>query len=95
MNTESRREPRNIRKDALKVKYRFQSRFLPSPARTAALAAIAGAASAVRTIGDILYNFHWVVPGEAARAMQPWAGGLRGFLEPQRHPGHDQPARPQ
>jgi hypothetical protein len=34
-----------------------------------------------RTIGDILYNFHWVVPGEAARAMQAWAGGLRGFLQ--------------
>jgi len=30
-----------------------------------------------RTISDILYNFHWVVPGEAARAMQAWAGGLR------------------
>src|SRR6201996_7387130 len=35
----------------------------------------------MRSIGDILYNFHWVVPGEAARAMQAWAGGLRGFLE--------------
>lgn len=35
----------------------------------------------MRSIGDILYNFHWVVPGEAARAMQPWAGGLRPFLE--------------
>ncbi len=34
-----------------------------------------------RTIGDLLYNFHWVVPGEAARAMQAWAGGLRGFLQ--------------
>jgi protein tyrosine/serine phosphatase len=33
-----------------------------------------------RTIGDILYNFHWVVPGEAARAMQAWAGGLAPFL---------------
>jgi hypothetical protein len=33
-----------------------------------------------RTAGDILYNFHWVVPGEAARAMQAWAGGLRTFL---------------
>jgi protein tyrosine/serine phosphatase len=34
-----------------------------------------------RTVGDILYNFHWVVPGEAARAMQAWAGGLRTFLK--------------
>lgn len=33
-----------------------------------------------RTVGDILYNFHWVVPGEASRAMQAWAGGLRTFL---------------
>jgi protein tyrosine/serine phosphatase len=33
-----------------------------------------------RTTGDILYNFHWVVPGEAARAMQAWAGGLKTFL---------------
>ncbi|HEY0266682.1 MAG TPA: hypothetical protein VGC16_08020 [Rhizomicrobium sp.] len=33
-----------------------------------------------RTIGDILYNFHWVVPGETARAMQAWAGGVPGFL---------------
>jgi protein tyrosine/serine phosphatase len=35
----------------------------------------------MRSAGDILYNFHWVVPGEAARAMQAWAGGLRPFLE--------------
>jgi protein tyrosine/serine phosphatase len=33
-----------------------------------------------RTAGDILYNFHWVVPGEAARAMQAWAGHLKPFL---------------
>ncbi|HEY8253957.1 MAG TPA: hypothetical protein VIG39_04910 [Rhizomicrobium sp.] len=33
-----------------------------------------------RTAGDILYNFHWVVPGEAARAMQAWAGGVKTFL---------------
>jgi len=33
-----------------------------------------------RTVGDILYNFHWVVPGEAARAMQAWAGRLEPFL---------------
>ena len=34
----------------------------------------------MRSPGDILYNFHWVVPGEAARAMQAWAGGLKTFL---------------
>lgn len=34
-----------------------------------------------RNAGDLLYNFHWVVPGEAARAMQAWAGGLKSFLE--------------
>jgi hypothetical protein len=34
-----------------------------------------------RTAADILYNFHWVVPGEAARAMQAWAGGLGPFLK--------------
>jgi hypothetical protein len=35
----------------------------------------------IRTVTDLLYNFHWVVPGEAARAMQAWAGGLRPFLK--------------
>lgn len=35
----------------------------------------------MRSLGDILYNFHWVVPGEASRAMQAWAGGLAPFLE--------------
>jgi protein tyrosine/serine phosphatase len=34
----------------------------------------------MRSIGDILYNFHWVVPGVAARAAQAWAGGLGPFL---------------
>ena len=34
-----------------------------------------------RTVGDILYNFHWVVPGEASRAMQAWAGGFKPFLQ--------------
>jgi hypothetical protein len=34
-----------------------------------------------RTVGDVLYNFHWVIPGEAARAMQAWAGGLGPFLK--------------
>jgi protein tyrosine/serine phosphatase len=35
----------------------------------------------MRSLGDILYNFHWVVPGEAARMAQPWAGGYRAFLD--------------
>ena len=34
-----------------------------------------------RSALDILYNFHWMVPNEAARAMQPWAGGVEGFLK--------------
>ncbi|MDB5735036.1 MAG: protein tyrosine phosphatase [Alphaproteobacteria bacterium] len=34
----------------------------------------------MRSTGDLLYNFHWVVPGEASRAMQAWAGGVGGFL---------------
>ena len=28
-----------------------------------------------------LYNFHWIVPGEAARSAQAYAGFLRTFLE--------------
>jgi hypothetical protein len=35
----------------------------------------------MRSAADILYNFHWVLPGEAARAMQAWAGGLEPFLK--------------
>lgn len=34
----------------------------------------------MRSPGDILYNFHWVVPGDAARAAQAWAGGVQSFL---------------
>jgi hypothetical protein len=34
----------------------------------------------MRSVGDILYNFHWVVPADAARAMQAWAGGVGPFL---------------
>jgi len=34
----------------------------------------------MRSVGDVLYNFHWVVPGEAARAAQAWAGFLASFL---------------
>lgn len=35
----------------------------------------------MRPIGDILYNFHWVVQGECARMAQAWAGGVGPFLE--------------
>ena len=35
----------------------------------------------MRSPGDILYNFHWVVPGEAARAAQAYAGFLGPFLK--------------
>src|SRR3981081_845743 len=34
-----------------------------------------------RTVGGILYKLPWVIPGEAARAMQAWAGGLGPFLK--------------
>ncbi len=34
----------------------------------------------MRGPGDILYNFHWIVPGEAARAAQAYAGFLGAFL---------------
>lgn len=34
----------------------------------------------MRSLPDILYNFHWVVPGECARAAQAWAGGVGPFL---------------
>ena len=30
----------------------------------------------MRSPGQILYNFHWVVPGEAARSAQAYAGFL-------------------
>ena len=35
----------------------------------------------MRGLRDVLYNFHWVVPGEAARAAQAWAGRLGPFLK--------------
>ena len=35
----------------------------------------------MRTALDVSYNFHWVVPGEAARMAQAHFGGLRGVLE--------------
>lgn len=34
----------------------------------------------MRSLGDILYNFHWVVPGELGRSAQAYAGFLRPFL---------------
>ena len=34
----------------------------------------------MRSVPDILYNFHWVVPGEAARSAQAYAGFLGPFL---------------
>jgi hypothetical protein len=34
----------------------------------------------MRSLGDVLYNFHWVVPGEAARSAQAYAGFLAPFL---------------
>src|ERR1700744_2315634 len=46
-------------------------------------AALGGRAisQSMRDLGDILYNFHWVVPGDAARAAQAWAGGVGPFLQ--------------
>ena len=35
----------------------------------------------MRSLSDILYNFHWVVPDDCARAAQAWAGGVGGFLQ--------------
>ncbi len=34
----------------------------------------------MRSIPDVLYNFHWIVPGEAARSAQAYAGFLGPFL---------------
>ncbi len=34
----------------------------------------------MRPFYDVLYNFHWVVPGEAARSSQAYAGFLGPFL---------------
>lgn len=34
----------------------------------------------MRTPIEVLYNFHWIVPGEAARSGQAYAGFLGGFL---------------
>jgi hypothetical protein len=37
--------------------------------------------SAMRSVGDVLYNFHWIIPGEAARSAQAYAGRLGPFLK--------------
>ena len=34
----------------------------------------------MRSLGDVFYNFHWIVPGEAARSAQAYAGFLGPFL---------------
>ena len=34
----------------------------------------------MRSLPDILYNFHWIVPGEAGRSAQAYAGFLGPFL---------------
>jgi hypothetical protein len=34
----------------------------------------------MRKLLNRLYNFHWVVPGEAARSSQAYLGGLKAFL---------------
>jgi len=34
----------------------------------------------MRPLADVLYNFHWIVPGRAARAAQAYAGLLGPFL---------------
>jgi hypothetical protein len=35
----------------------------------------------MRSAGDILYNFHWVLPREVARSSQAYVGFLGAFLE--------------
>jgi protein tyrosine/serine phosphatase len=34
----------------------------------------------MRKLLNLLYNFHWIVPGEAARSAQAYLGSLAGFL---------------
>ncbi len=34
----------------------------------------------MRSLSDLIYNFHWIVPGEAARSSQAYAGFLAPFL---------------
>jgi protein tyrosine/serine phosphatase len=35
----------------------------------------------MRKLLNLFYNFHWIVPGEAARSAQAYAGFLAAFLE--------------
>jgi hypothetical protein len=35
----------------------------------------------MRSLSDLLYNFHWIVPGSAARSSQAYAGFLGAFLK--------------
>jgi protein tyrosine/serine phosphatase len=35
----------------------------------------------MRSLPEVLYNFHWIVPGEAARSAQAWGGLLGPFLK--------------
>jgi hypothetical protein len=35
----------------------------------------------MRSLSDVLYNFHWIEPGKAARAAQAYAGFLSAFLK--------------
>ncbi len=41
----------------------------------------------MRKLLNLLYNFHWIVPGEAARSAQPYLGFLDGFLRANRVKG--------
>ena len=34
----------------------------------------------MRSLSDVIYNFHWIAPGKAARASQAYAGFLGAFL---------------
>ena len=38
----------------------------------------------MRKLLNLLYNFHWIVPGEAARSAQAWFGLLGPFLRANR-----------
>src|ERR1700754_1490694 len=38
----------------------------------------------MRKLLDTLYNFHWIVPGEAARSAQAYLGLLKPFLRANR-----------
>jgi protein tyrosine/serine phosphatase len=41
----------------------------------------------MRKLLNLLYNFHWIVPGEAARSAQPYLGFLGRFLRANRVKG--------